>query len=158
MKAAQSQKKSERESERAADGAQDAAEEAQVEAMRQKAAHVWKAALRSGLTEIAMGGFDVVAANAKVGGSEATSDELKGTGRAIEGVGKLGAGYFDSEKALDDAHATQHEHEAGHAKRAYDEAHDRVKDADKLFDDAISFYREFVTSQNQAKKAAIHGA
>ncbi len=181
MQSAREHKRNEREAERAAGDAQEAAEKAQVAEMHKKAEHIWKEAVWSGLSQIASGALSVCSAAAgqeTVTLSEKTLEKSLATAiektttrtvlsvgavfqaaaKGAEAPGTLAAGYFRSESAEDTAGMAQREQEVGHAKLAYEEAHDRIKETNKLRDDAISFYREYMSGKDQAQRASIHRA
>jgi hypothetical protein len=154
VESAKDEKEVSRKIERTQEEIQDSEEQAQVAAMHAKASDMRAQALASGAAGMVEGALSIAGAcNPKDGirsrAFEASST-LVGTCRKVGD--QIGAAHDEDA----DANVTAHEHAASHASRAYQEAYDDERDAKKLLDTAVDFYREYSNAADQAKAAATH--
>jgi hypothetical protein len=154
VKSAKGERDVARQTQDAEERIQDREEEEQVQAMHDKASMLREQAIASGVCEMASGAASLTAATYSPQSREARGWEAGG--RLAKAYGDITDNLGRAAAADQDATIAAHEHAAGHARRAVDEATDDVKDARKLLETAIEFYREYSSAQDQAKAAAIH--
>ncbi len=133
---------------------QDREEEAQVAAMRDKASAIRTQALTTGLCEAFSGGLSAASAGFDIQSRSARG--LDAAAKLDKTLGDVNDKLGSAEAASDDATAAAHEHAAGHARRAFEQAQGDDKDAHDLLKAALDFYREYSDTANQARAAATH--
>ena len=154
VKAGEEEKETSRQVEQAESTIQYGEEQAQVAEMHHKASDLRMQAWVTG---------GIGAGAAVLSGVGARFDVKSTAARSFDAGSKLvtaGLGFTNDEFAATnedaDATATMHEHNASDAGRAASEAYDSGRDGQKLLDAAVDFYREYSSTQEQAKAAALH--
>jgi hypothetical protein len=165
----------------AADAAADKEEAAQVQSLRDAASATKASGILSGVTDIASGAltaasaaYSISADQSKAAGEAATAGGTKladanaaasasrmatayKAGAALgDGLGKITTAVVSGNGDDAKADGAAHKNTADTARRASDQANDQVKDAQKMIDVALSFYKEYTESQGQATSAALH--
>jgi hypothetical protein len=139
---------------------QDQQEQAQVQAMRQKASAMRTQAWTSGLIGVAQGAVSLGAACASNGAAKdgvgKLGRELEAGAKVVGAVHDLSSGLAGAANEDADANIASHEHAASHAGRAAAQAYDNERDAQKLLDTALDFYKEYESAQDQERAAAVH--
>ena len=153
IRTAQDERDLSRQTENTESAIQDQQEKAQVTAMHQKANEMRMDAVVTGAMGMAAGALSVAGSACDKDSGEArmldANSKLWGTGRDIlTQVGKA-----DEQDA--DGNIAAFEHAAAHAGRAASQAYDSERDAQKLLDSAVDFYKEYSSALGQAKSAAI---
>jgi hypothetical protein len=150
---------------RAADEAQQDREEAsEVQAMRDEAGKIRESAIWTGASGAFQGagefGGGAVALNDGTEAGRAQSESwaamFKGGGTAGSALTKVGAGMADGDKASLEADAAAHKAAADHAATAAGDMRDASSRANDAITQALSFYREYVSTQGQTWNAALH--
>lgn len=131
---------------------QDREEQAEVAAMHDKAGDMRAQAWEEGAFDASAGVMQMAGAGASGGAQtrwEAGATLMKAGGKVVTGLDAAG----NEDK---DADVVAHKHTGDRARRAADDAHEGEKEAQKLLDTAIDFYREYTSASDQAKAAATH--
>ena len=141
--------------EQAESNIQENEERTQVAEMHQKADDMRTQALVTG-------GIGVGAAAMSAAGSlyDFNSKGQRAFAAASQGLTAgqgLAKGEYDATNEDADATVAMHEHNAADAGRAASQAYDNGRDAQKLLESAVDFFREYSSAQDQAKAAALHG-
>lgn len=178
MMAAKQQRDGARELRRHEESAEEIAQKNELEAMREAADDRRDGAIFQGLAQCTSGAAGIAAGSMQVQGANAdrayvianpgqnapangwsgAAEGVQGFGGVANGVGTIGKGMYDHAAAGHDIEAKAAANEASTAKRAIDDARDLEKDAKDLMNRVMSFYKEYVTSKEDATKAALHRA
>jgi len=152
---------------RAADEEQQAREQdSEVQAMRDEAGRIRESAAWTGVSGIVEGLGECGAGVAGLGEGTTTdasrasgqhwSAVIRGVGQAAGASAKVFAATSDADKASLDADAAMHKATADQAANAASDEHDAAANADETITAALSFYREYVSTQAQTWNAALH--
>jgi hypothetical protein len=163
MKTGREMRKMDEASRDAENAGEDREEAAQVSAMHKKANDVETQAWAKGAGEIVSGVCSfgsAAAADSNPNPSASSPGQLDWAGRSklAEGSGDIISGAYGGAASRDDADAIDHEHHAAHAKRESEAARDKLKDDQKLLDDAVQFVRDYTSPRDQAALAAARRA
>ena len=126
--------------------------------MRESADAKYDGAMAQAGLQIAGGAMSLCSSAADANnatGAKMTYDSL-GTG--TKAGSDFAKAYGEHKAAGHDIEAKAAANEASTAKRAQDDARDLEKDAKDLMNRVMSFYKEYVTSKEDATKAALHRA
>jgi len=179
MMMSREQRDSARESRRSEERAEVAAQNAELEAMHESADAKLDAAraqavlqIGGGVGTMGSGGLQIAGASTQQSwladhpeAQQAPPTKLDGLATGARGLGETSTSVGGFVKACGDHAAAEHDieakaaaNEASTAKRAQDDARDLEKDAKDLMNRVMSFYKEYVTSKEDATKAALHRA
>lgn len=171
IKAGRDQREVTRAQRDAEDKAEVAATDRQVASMHHKADMILAAGIAQGASEMASGAMTMGSAACQyrsdteklsntTSAQQASASDAKAAGlykggsQLATATGSLVSAYFKSEEAKADADATEAEHEASRAKRATEDLHDDMGDAQKLVEKALDFYKEYKSTKDQTALAA----
>jgi hypothetical protein len=129
-------------------------ERSQVAEMHQKANDMRTQALVTGAIGAGAAGLSMASAGCNFQGTAQRAFDA-GSKFMSAGQGAV-SGEFGAANEDADANVAMHEHNASDAGRAASQAYDNGRDAQKLLDSAIDFFREYSSSAEQAKLAAVH--
>lgn len=158
MMMSREQRDSARETRRMEERAETAAQCSELQAMRESADAKYDGAMAQAGLQIAGGAMSLCSSAADANnatGAKMTYDSL-GTG--TKAGSDFAKAYGEHKAAGHDIEAKAAANEASTAKRAQDDARDLEKDAKDLMNRVMSFYKEYVTSKEDATKAALHRA
>ncbi len=133
---------------------QEQEQKAQVAAMHQKADDMRAQAWVTGGMGLASAGLSFAGASYEFHSTEAR--QFDAASKGMTAVGGAVQGQFAAQNEDTDATVATHEHNAADAGRAASQAYDNGRDAKKLLDAAIDFYREYSSAAEQTKAAAVH--
>jgi hypothetical protein len=169
---AYAQRKENRTARAAAEKAQEVAEQKQLAEMREAADdRLWSGIVSGGLTvasamcTFASAGPSGQAALIGDGADHAQRSiraratnaamSWKAGSEALGGTAKILGSVIDNGATAHDREATRAEHDAAREKRNGDDAQSSADDAKRMIDRALDFYRDYLTAQADAQKAAI---
>jgi hypothetical protein len=135
---------------------EDAEDKSQVDALRQEAHDIRKGGLVDGLSQIGAGTLQIGGAFALSSGSKALDAGFAGAAAGAKGGGTISAAAYKGDQTLDEASATTHSANAGHAKRAADDQSDQLKNDGDLVSAAIDFYKAYSDAQAEGRSAILH--
>lgn len=158
MLTSKKQRESARETRRDAEEAERSAQQSELAAMREAADKRFEGAQRDAVLRGFGGACTMAAGGADANKDAAGAGALKGTNEAAGAVGGLLRAERENAAAGCDVEAKAAGNSATTAKRAIDDARDLEKDAKDLMNRVMSFYKEYVTSKEDATKAALHRA
>ena len=132
------------------------ADRQQVDALHQKADHMRREGMLTGVGMAVQGLGDL-------GGGVFAKDQLQlsiygGAGKLAYGTTQILAASPRADAANDDARAAEARAASDEAKSAADDLHDVKKGAGDFISAALDFYREYTSAQASASSAALHRA
>jgi hypothetical protein len=130
-------------------------ERTQVAEMHQKANDMRTQAVAGGAIGAAAAGLSMAGAFQPMNSTPQRAFAA-GAGLVTAGQG-VAKGVSDAANEDTDANVAMHEHNASDAGRAASQAYDNERDAQKLLDAAVDFFREYSGAKQQAMAAAVHG-
>jgi hypothetical protein len=81
-----------------------------------------------------------------------------GIGAGAQSASRIWGSNIEADRTEADKDAAIHEHAAKHAEQAARDAYDAGKDANALLKAAIDFYKEYTSTQDATRAAALHRA
>jgi hypothetical protein len=148
---ARDQKKLSQKIRNAEEKAQEDAEKAEIAAMREETEKKFQAAIVSGFMSMAAATTSFGAA----GTQGADAARWKGGGQLLEAQSKMMVAGMDAEAGTAKTAARENEQIASRHKREAEEAGDSERDAQKMLDRALDFYKEYTQAKSDSQRAAI---